>query len=65
MFQHQCPACHRRELVFPSQVTSVTNTDAGIVVAFTCWCGSPQSLVTGLAAPSVTSDGQSREKIAA
>ena len=32
---------------FPSQVTSVTNSDAGIVVRFGCWCGSEQTWVTG------------------
>ena len=27
----------------------MTNTDHGIVVAFTCWCGAEQTLVTGRA----------------
>jgi hypothetical protein len=47
MFDHQCTACQRRQLIFPSQVTSMSNTNAGIVVAFTCWCGADQTLVTG------------------
>lgn len=47
MFDHQCTACEKRQLIFPSQVTAMTNTDRGIVLAFTCWCGVEQTLVTG------------------
>lgn len=47
MFDHHCTSCDRRLLIFPGQVTGLTNTDRGIVVAFTCWCGSHQALVTG------------------
>jgi hypothetical protein len=47
MFDHQCTACAKRQLIFPSMVTAMTNTDNGIVVAFTCWCGAEQALVTG------------------
>ena len=47
MFDHKCTACEKRQLIFPSQVTAMTNTDHGIVVAFTCWCGADQSIVTG------------------
>ena len=47
MFDHQCTACEKRQLIFPSQVTSMANTDAGIVLAFTCWCGADQTVVTG------------------
>jgi hypothetical protein len=47
MFDHECSACGKRQLIFPTQVTSVTNTDDGIVVAFTCWCGAEQTWVTG------------------
>ena len=57
MFDHYCTACAKRQLIFPSQVTSMTNTGHGIVVAFTCWCGADQTMVTGRAAakaPSVT-----------
>ena len=50
MFDHHCTACDRRQLIFPSQVTSLDNTDHGIVVRFTCWCGADQRLVTGKAA---------------
>lgn len=49
MFDHKCTACDKRQLIFPSQVTSMTNTDRGIVVAFTCWCGAAQTLTTGKA----------------
>ncbi|MET0526345.1 MAG: hypothetical protein ABWZ91_16185 [Nocardioides sp.] len=47
MFDHNCTACGKRQLIFPSQVASVTNTDDGIVVAFTCWCGADQAWLTG------------------
>jgi hypothetical protein len=47
MFDHTCTACSRRQLIFPSQVTSLANTDHGIVVTFTCWCGADQTMVTG------------------
>jgi hypothetical protein len=50
MFDHHCTACAKRQLIFPSQVSSMTNTDQGIVVAFTCWCGADQTMVTGRAA---------------
>ena len=50
MFTHTCSACHRRELIFPSQITGMENTDHGIVVTFTCWCDAEQTMVTGLKA---------------
>ena len=50
MFDHNCTVCEKRQLIFPSQVSSLTNTDHGIVVAFTCWCGADQTMVTGRAA---------------
>ncbi len=49
MFDHHCGACDKRQLIFPSQVTSLVNTDHGILVAFTCWCGSEQTIATGRA----------------
>jgi hypothetical protein len=50
MFDHYCADCDKRQLIFPSQVTAMTNTDQGIVVDFTCWCGSAQTMTTGLGA---------------
>jgi hypothetical protein len=47
MFDHECTSCGKRQLIFPTQVTSVINTESGIVVRFSCWCGSDQSWVTG------------------
>jgi len=47
VFAHHCTACDRSQLIFASQVTGLVNTDHGIVVSFSCWCGSEQSLVTG------------------
>jgi hypothetical protein len=54
MFDHQCTACEKRQLIFPSMVTAMSNTDAGIVVAFTCWCGAAQTMVTGAKATSTS-----------
>lgn len=47
MFDHHCTSCDKRQLIFPSQVTRMDNTDHGIVVAFTCWCGADQTMTTG------------------
>ena len=54
MFDHQCTACQKRQLIFPSQVTDMANTDHGIVVSFTCWCGADQRMVTGKKAVSTS-----------
>ena len=47
MFDNVCTSCHRRQLIFPSQVTALDNTEHGIVVSYTCWCGAPQAWLTG------------------
>jgi hypothetical protein len=47
MFDHNCTDCGKRQLIFPSQITAMTNTDHGIIVAFTCWCGAEQTMLTG------------------
>ena len=47
MFDHTCTSCRKRQLIFPGQVTALANTDRGIVVTFSCWCGDEQSTVTG------------------
>jgi len=47
MFLHHCTSCDQRQLIFPSQITGLTNTDSGILVGFTCWCGVEQTAVTG------------------
>ena len=47
MFDHLCTACEKRQMIFSSQITAMANTDRGIVVAFTCWCGADQTMVTG------------------
>lgn len=52
MFDNNCRVCAARVLIFPSQVTSLANTDDGMVVTFTCWCGTEQSQVTGRTARS-------------
>jgi len=43
MFANHCTACAKRQLIFPGQIKNLSNTDAGIVVTYTCWCGSEQS----------------------
>ena len=43
MFAHDCSSCGKRQLIFVSQVTSLVNTDHGIEVGFTCWCGAAQT----------------------
>jgi len=47
MFDHHCTACDKRQLIFPSQVTSLVNSEHGIIVAFECWCGAEQTMLTG------------------
>lgn len=47
MFLTTCTACGQRQLIFPSQVVSLTNTGHGIVVELVCWCGAEQTLTTG------------------
>jgi hypothetical protein len=47
MFDHHCTACDKTQLIFPSQVTSLVNTEHGIIVAFECWCGAEQTMLTG------------------
>jgi hypothetical protein len=47
VFAHHCTACGKRQLIFPGQITSMDNTEAGIELGFTCWCGAEQTLVTG------------------
>jgi hypothetical protein len=49
MFDNNCQVCASRVLIFQSQVSSMTNTDHGIEVTFTCWCGTEQTWVTGRA----------------
>ena len=50
MFTHDCSACDRRQLIFPSMITGATRTEAGTQVAFTCWCGAEQTAVRAAAA---------------
>ncbi|KRB76164.1 hypothetical protein ASE01_14155 [Nocardioides sp. Root190] len=54
MFTHTCSACHRRELIFPSQITALDTTERGIVVRFTCWCDAEQTMVSGIDAAAPT-----------
>lgn len=47
MFDVNCPACERRQLVFASQVRGITNDERGIHVAYRCWCGAESTWTTG------------------
>ena len=47
MFDRHCSACDRTQLIFPSQISGVTNTDHGILVSYRCWCGAEQTWLTG------------------
>ena len=49
MFANTCTSCGKRQLIFPSQITSLANTERGIEVAYTCWCGASQTWLTGRA----------------
>lgn len=42
-FTHHCTACKRTQLIFPTQLTGVAETDQGVVLSFICWCGAPQT----------------------
>jgi hypothetical protein len=64
MFDHHCTACDRRQLIFPSMITGMANTDHGIVLAFECWCGAQQTALTGKATE-VVSAQRTREPVAA
>jgi len=45
MFTDTCTACAKTQLIFPSQITELVNTDRGPVLHYTCWCGEPQTWV--------------------
>ena len=50
MFDFDCPACERRQLLFPSQIVGIVNDDHGIEVKVTCWCGASGTIRTGRSA---------------
>jgi hypothetical protein len=50
MFDNVCTDCGKRQLIFPSQITSMSNSESGITVSYTCWCGAAQTWLTGRAA---------------
>lgn len=43
LFINHCTECDRRQLIFPSQVKAVLETDAGVELLYTCWCGADQT----------------------
>jgi hypothetical protein len=43
MFANHCTDCDTRKLIFPSQITHLVNSDDGIEVTYSCWCGSEQT----------------------
>lgn len=42
VFAHHCTDCNRRMLVFPGQIVGLDHGAEGLVVTYTCWCGSTQ-----------------------
>jgi hypothetical protein len=42
VFTHHCTACDRTQLIFPSQVLSLTAVAGGYEIAHECWCGATQ-----------------------
>ncbi|MFT4084019.1 MAG: hypothetical protein QM638_15695 [Nocardioides sp.] len=47
VFAHHCTSCDRTELIDPSMILSLANTERGIEVRFECWCGAEQSMLSG------------------
>lgn len=47
MFDAYCPACRTRRLVFAGQIRGIRNGEAGIRVAYRCWCGADGTWTTG------------------
>lgn len=43
LFTHTCTSCHRRELIFPDQITGLERLDDAFRIHFTCWCDAPQT----------------------
>lgn len=49
MFDNVCTDCGKRLLIFPSQIVSMANTEAGILVTYVCWCDAEQTWLSGAA----------------
>ncbi|WP_121256947.1 hypothetical protein [Nocardioides ferulae] len=47
MFVHECTACQKRQLIFPTQFLRVDGGQGGPVATFQCWCGSEQHAPIG------------------
>jgi hypothetical protein len=47
MFLVTCEIVGRTGLVWPSDLVSIANTDAGIVVRYRCLCGDEAAMLTG------------------
>ena len=43
MFVHECTACQKRQLIFPSLFLRVDGEPGRAVVTFECWCGAEQT----------------------
>lgn len=65
MFDHHCPTCAARVLVFPSQVTAMAHTEDGIELSFTCWCGSEQTQLMNPARSAARGGDRRRTPVAA
>lgn len=55
MFDFHCDECHRRQVIFASQVTHVVNDDQGIALIVRCWCGELGAIRTGAKAHTASS----------
>jgi hypothetical protein len=43
MFARECTECGKRMLIFPSQITGLTNTGEDLELTYECWCGAAQT----------------------
>ncbi len=42
-FEHDCTACERHQLIFPTMATGLVDTERGTEMVFACWCGATQT----------------------
>ena len=55
VFVHECTACRKRQLIFPTQFVRVDGEQGRPVATFECWCGAEQRAAVGWT-PSPKSD---------
>jgi hypothetical protein len=57
MIDVHCPACGR-VLIGSRQILALRAGEAGIEVAYVCWCGRPGAELVGRAAPAPSASGK-------